>query len=78
MPVAHGLSRSNHKYFKLTSRRSMATYEFHCHRCDLNFALMFSFGQYRKKIKPIRCPNCGSTRIERRISIFEVKTSKKS
>ena len=56
----------------------MATYEFHCHKCDLNFELMFSFGQYRKKIKPIKCPNCNSTRIVRRISLFEVRTSKKS
>jgi putative FmdB family regulatory protein len=56
----------------------MASYEFRCRKCDLNFELMFSFGQYRKKIKPIRCPNCNSTRVVRRISLFEVKTSKKS
>jgi len=56
----------------------MATYESHCQKCDLNFELMFSFGQYRKKIKPIKYPNCNSTRIVRRISLFEVRTSKKS
>jgi len=56
----------------------MATYEFHCRKCDLNFELMFSFGKYRNKVKPIRCPNCNSTRIVRRISPFEIKTSKKS
>lgn len=56
----------------------MATYEFHCRKCDLNFELMFSFGQYQKKVKPIKCPNCNSTRILRRISLLEVKTSKKS
>lgn len=59
-------------------RITMASYEFHCRKCDLNFDLMFSFGQYRKKVKPIRCPNCNSTRVIRRISLFEVKTSKKS
>jgi putative FmdB family regulatory protein len=59
-------------------RIPMASYEFRCRKCDLNFELMFSFGQYRKKIKPIRCPNCNSTRVVRRISLFEVKTSKKS
>lgn len=56
----------------------MATYEFHCQKCDLNFELMFSFGKYQKKTKPIRCPNCNSTRVVRRISYFEVRTSKKS
>lgn len=56
----------------------MATYEFHCQKCDLNFELMFSFGKYQKKIKPIRCPNCNSTRVIRRISFFEARTSKKS
>jgi putative FmdB family regulatory protein len=56
----------------------MATYEFHCQKCDLNFELMFSFGKFQKKIKPIRCPNCASTRVIRRISVFEVRTSKKS
>lgn len=28
---------------------AMATYEFHCQKCDLNFEPMFSFGQYQKK-----------------------------
>jgi len=56
----------------------MATYEYHCQKCDLNFELMFSFGKFQKKIKPIRCPNCSSTRVTRRISVFEVRTAKKS
>jgi len=56
----------------------MATYDFRCKKCDLNFELMFSFGKYQKIIKPIRCPNCNSTRVVRRISLFEVKTGKKS
>lgn len=56
----------------------MATYEFHCQKCDANFELMFSFGKYRKKTRPIRCPNCNSTRVVRRISFFEVRTAKKS
>jgi len=48
----------------------MATYEFPCQKCDLNFDLMFSFGQYRKKIKPIKCASFNSTRVVRRISFF--------
>ena len=56
----------------------MANYEYHCQQCGLNFELMFSFGIYQKKTIPIRCPNCDSTRVIRRISFFEVKTSKKS
>jgi len=57
---------------------TMATYEFHCRKCDLNFELMFSFGKYQRKTKPVRCPNCNSTRVVRRISLLEVRTAKKS
>jgi len=46
----------------------MATYEFHCQKCDLNVELMFSFGKYQKKTKPIRCLNRNSTRVVRRPS----------
>ncbi len=56
----------------------MATYAFHCQKRDLNFDLMFSFEKYQKKTTPIRCPNCNSTRVIRRVSYFEVKTAKKS
>jgi putative FmdB family regulatory protein len=62
----------------LERRATMATYQFHCQKCDLDFELMFSFGKYQRKTKPIRCPNCNSSRVVRRISHFEVKTAKKS
>jgi putative FmdB family regulatory protein len=55
----------------------MATYEFHCQKCDLNFEPMFSFGQYQKKTRPIRCPNCNSTRVVRRISFLRSKLRKR-
>jgi len=56
----------------------MATYDFQCKKCDKNFEVMFSFGEYEKKKKQIRCPNCNSSRVVRRVSLFDVKTSKKS
>jgi len=60
--------------------RKMPTYEFFCHSCEKPFVRAYSFEQYEhdKKRKKIKCPHCGSARIERQISAFEAKTSKKS
>lgn len=57
----------------------MPTYEFLCEKCKKPFELTYSLGEYeRHKKKQTKCPKCGSSRVLRQISAFEVKTSKKS
>jgi putative FmdB family regulatory protein len=57
----------------------MPNYEFLCQKCEKPFELIFSLEEYeRERNKKIRCPKCGSIRVVRQISAFEVKTSKKS
>lgn len=57
----------------------MPTYEFLCHQCDKTFELSSSVAEYERKRKEgIRCPACGSSKVEQQISSFQVKTSKKS
>ncbi|HEX9146836.1 MAG TPA: zinc ribbon domain-containing protein [Candidatus Binatia bacterium] len=57
----------------------MPIYEYFCHACRKRFELSYSVAEYeRKRKKTSRCPKCGSSRVARQISSFEVKTSKKS
>ncbi len=56
----------------------MPTYEFQCEKCRKRFELACTITEYERKEKNIKCPKCGSTRVRRQISAFEVKTSKKS
>jgi putative FmdB family regulatory protein len=58
--------------------QGMPTYEFQCVKCRKRFELAYSVTEYERKAKKIKCPKCGSTRVGRQISAFEVKTSKKS
>ena len=57
----------------------MPTYEFQCEKCRKRFEITYSIMEYERQAKKkIKCPKCASTRVVRRISTFEVKTSKKS
>jgi len=58
----------------------MPTYEFFCRSCEKPFIRAYSFAQYEhdRKLKKIKCPYCNSAQVKRQISVFEVKTSKKS
>jgi putative FmdB family regulatory protein len=57
----------------------MPTYEFWCHQCDKTFELSSSVAGYERQRKEgMRCPTCGSSEVEQKISSFQVKTSKKS
>ncbi len=57
----------------------MPTYEFQCEKCRKRFELTYGVVEYERAVKKkIKCPKCGSTRVLRQISTFEVKTSKKS
>lgn len=64
---------------KARERRVMPTYEFLCKKCGKSFEETCSVEAYeRKKPKNLRCPKCGSSKVARQISAFEVKTSRKS
>ena len=57
----------------------MPTYEFSCVKCGKVFEETWALAEYDKRIKEKhKCPKCGSTRVVKRMSIVEVKTSKKS
>ena len=57
----------------------MPGYEFLCRKCSQPFELLYSLGEYERAHKnKLKCPKCHSTRVVRQISIFEVKTAKKS
>jgi putative FmdB family regulatory protein len=56
----------------------MATYQFRCNKCRKNFEVILSFTDYERRRGRIKCPRCASTSIARRITLFEVKTSRKS
>lgn len=58
----------------------MPRYEFLCQKCGKNFEQIWSLDEYDRKLKEknIKCPKCGSEKIARQISGFQVKTSKKS
>lgn len=57
----------------------MPNYDFQCQKCSKLFELTFSISEYeRVKKNTIKCPECGSVKVARQISAFEVKTSKKS
>ena len=57
----------------------MPTYEFICQKCHKTFAQAWSLAEYGKRIKDKqKCPNCGSVRVVRALSLVQVKTSSKS
>jgi putative FmdB family regulatory protein len=57
----------------------MPTYEFWCQQCTKSFELFISIAEYERQRKAgVHCPDCGGTKWEQRLSVFEVKTAKKS
>ena len=54
----------------------MPAFEFKCQKCGKKATLVISISEYEKK--SYKCPKCGSKRLERLISTFQVKTSRKS
>jgi len=55
----------------------MPAYEFHCKNCGKKVTLVLSISEYTGN-KAQKCPKCGSKKLERRITSFQVQTSKKS
>ena len=57
----------------------MPTYEFTCEKCKKAFEQVWTLAEYDKRTKRHnKCPACGSSKVVRKLSTFQVKTSKKS
>lgn len=54
----------------------MPTYDFRCSDCRKKFSLAMSISERERK--RIKCPKCGSQRLETVFSSFFAKTSRKS
>ncbi|HEY3927702.1 MAG TPA: zinc ribbon domain-containing protein [Candidatus Koribacter sp.] len=53
----------------------MPHYEYHCDACDKSFELTLTLHEHEEKIK---CPKCGSKKVQQLVSAFTAVTSKKS
>jgi putative FmdB family regulatory protein len=55
----------------------MPAYEYVCNDCARSFTIYLSLKEYEEKPK-VKCPNCESSNVKRKITVFFAKTSKKS
>lgn len=55
----------------------MPAYEYICRDCKKDFMVFLSIKEYDSSPK-IKCPHCESDNVERKITGFYAKTSKKS
>jgi len=55
----------------------MPDYEFACTQCGEQFTERQSFAEHDQH-KPVKCPKCGSKKVEQLVVAAFVKTSKKS
>ena len=55
----------------------MPNYEFRCTECRKKFTEKQSFEEHDRR-KRVKCPKCGSRKVQQLISPTFVKTSKKS
>jgi putative FmdB family regulatory protein len=55
----------------------MPSYEYGCKDCSHKFTVFLSIKEFEAKPK-IRCPHCQSDNVQKIISEFTAKTSKKS
>jgi len=54
----------------------MPLYEFYCEKCKKSFTLQLHLDEYEKG--SYSCPECKSRKVNKQISTFQTKTSKKS
>jgi putative FmdB family regulatory protein len=54
----------------------MPIYDYTCRKCGKKFSVTHSITEHDHK--RVRCPKCSSRKLERRITSFLAKTSKKS
>ena len=55
----------------------MPAYEYVCKDCLKDFTIFLSLKEYDIKSE-IKCPHCGSDKVQRKFTGFFVKTDKKS
>ncbi len=55
----------------------MPAYEYLCKDCGIDFTVFLSIKEYEENPR-IKCPHCDSDHVERKITAFFAKTSKKS
>ncbi len=54
----------------------MPHYEYHCEKCGKDFEKFLTI--HEAETEKVKCPSCGSTRIEQKFSSFFAVTAKKS
>lgn len=54
----------------------MPAYEYECGDCGKEFTAFLSIKEYGEAA--VKCPNCGSANVKRKITPFFAKTSRKS
>jgi len=60
-----------------SGRDDMPAYEYICRDCNREFTVFLSIREYESKPK-ITCPGCTSDNIQRKLSGFFAKTSRKT
>jgi putative FmdB family regulatory protein len=55
----------------------MPAYEYGCHDCKREFTVFLSIKEFEAKPK-VKCPNCQSDNVVKKLTSFFAKTSKKS
>ncbi len=55
----------------------MPAYEYMCRDCSKDFTVFLSFKEFDAKPK-IKCPHCESDNVNKKLTVFFTKTSKKS
>ena len=54
----------------------MPVYDYRCAKCKKKFSVTMSISDHDKKT--VKCPKCGSGKVERQLAAFYAVTSKKS
>jgi putative FmdB family regulatory protein len=60
----------------LCGRCLMPVYDYVCKACKKSFELVLTLSEHDKK--NIKCPKCGSKKVEQEVAAFYAVTSKKS
>ena len=56
----------------------MPVYDYACQKCRKRFSKTLTISEYDKQKGSLKCPHCGSKKVERRWAAFFAVTSKKS
>jgi len=54
----------------------MPSYEYRCGRCNKTFSVVLTISDH--DARKVKCPKCGSKKLDQLISQFLTKTSRKS